>query len=423
MPAVDVPAVHHHRVEDVDASVWREAAQVQTPVELELRVQLHHVHLLEVEVEPLELQVEHRREGQEADALLGLLLPVPLRLVGVVALEGLLRGELLEGLLDAVQLLTPLPLDVQLDVVEGLVASRLVVHVDALDVVLHLPLEEPLDGAVHRRALHLLLKAVAEDPVELLSIVLREGVHRVPPEGLHQLPAVHGLLRSLQSVEDVLQGVDERRRLASIGLALVGGLVALPARVLGGREILLARRVWRVFTIDGVDDLPELAHVEEALEKPVHVAGGSVVHEADAAGLLPVVVVVAVDDDAVRLPAVARRPDEEGVVGAEPAGLGREVRCPHYVVPAAVDAVLREGPGVHLDHAAAVVQPIDQRYLVFHSVEHPPGVQTLQRLGLHEGAHLLAAGVVRAAGEDEDPEAEVPDGLRGGPGRAACLEG
>mmetsp|Transcript_64905 Transcript_64905/g.169916 ORF Transcript_64905/g.169916 Transcript_64905/m.169916 type:complete len:237 (+) Transcript_64905:1138-1848(+) len=218
MPAVDVPAVHHHRVEDVDASVWREAAQVQTPVELELRVQLHHVHLLEVEVEPLELQVEHRREGQEADALLGLLLPVPLRLVGVVALEGLLRGELLEGLLDAVQLLTPLPLDVQLDVVEGLVASRLVVHVDALDVVLHLALEQTLDRPVHGRALHLLLEPVAEDPAELLGVMLREGVHGVPAEGFHELAAVHSLVRSLQLVEDILQRLDQWRRLLLLGL-------------------------------------------------------------------------------------------------------------------------------------------------------------------------------------------------------------
>mmetsp|Transcript_56186 Transcript_56186/g.171121 ORF Transcript_56186/g.171121 Transcript_56186/m.171121 type:complete len:383 (-) Transcript_56186:558-1706(-) len=221
--AVHVPAVDDHRVEEVHAGIRRQSRQVQPLVELEARVQLDHVHLLEVEVEALQLQVQHGGEREEADPLLRALLAVPLGLVGVVALERFLRGEFPERLLDAAQFLAALALDVELNVVKRFVAARLVIDVDALDVILHLALEQALDRAIHGPALHLLLDPVAQDPVQLLYIMLREGVHRVPAKRFHQLAAIHGLIRGLQLVEDVLQGLDQRRRLS---LALVRALAA-----------------------------------------------------------------------------------------------------------------------------------------------------------------------------------------------------
>mmetsp|Transcript_98340 Transcript_98340/g.283780 ORF Transcript_98340/g.283780 Transcript_98340/m.283780 type:complete len:350 (-) Transcript_98340:999-2048(-) len=141
VPAVDVAAMHHDCIEQVHASTGGKVGQVETLMELESRVQLDHVHLLEVEVEALQLQVQHRREREEADALLRPLLAVPLCLISVVALQSLLRRELSQRLFDVAQLLPALALDVELDVIEGLVAARLVVHIDALDVVFHLALE------------------------------------------------------------------------------------------------------------------------------------------------------------------------------------------------------------------------------------------------------------------------------------------
>mmetsp|Transcript_64893 Transcript_64893/g.146355 ORF Transcript_64893/g.146355 Transcript_64893/m.146355 type:complete len:403 (-) Transcript_64893:736-1944(-) len=194
VPAVHVAAVDHDRVKNVGAGIGSELAEVQAPMELKLGVELHHVHLLEVEVETFQLQVQHRRERQETDALLGPLLAVSLCLVGVVPLEGLLRCEVLEGLIDGHVVLAALALYVQLDVVECFIPLGLVVHIDTFDVILHLALKEPLDGTIHRCAFHLLLQSVAQNPVQLLCVVLCEGVHGVPTKRLHELSAVHCLV-------------------------------------------------------------------------------------------------------------------------------------------------------------------------------------------------------------------------------------
>lgn len=56
-------------------------------------------------------------------------------------------------------------------VVVGLHSGRGEVHADALDVWANAALEEPLDGAFHRRPLHLVLQVVAQDAIKLLHVL------------------------------------------------------------------------------------------------------------------------------------------------------------------------------------------------------------------------------------------------------------
>mmetsp|Transcript_5159 Transcript_5159/g.8346 ORF Transcript_5159/g.8346 Transcript_5159/m.8346 type:complete len:205 (-) Transcript_5159:1008-1622(-) len=148
VPAVDIAVVDNHRIEAVLSFPRSEAGKIQLPREFEACVQLHHVHLFQVKVEALQLEVEHRRESQEADAFLGALLAVALGLVGVVALQRLLICEFPNGFRNVLQLLPPLALDVELDVVEGLSATRRVIDIEALNVVLHFSFEETLYGSI-----------------------------------------------------------------------------------------------------------------------------------------------------------------------------------------------------------------------------------------------------------------------------------
>mmetsp|Transcript_10812 Transcript_10812/g.33786 ORF Transcript_10812/g.33786 Transcript_10812/m.33786 type:complete len:218 (+) Transcript_10812:985-1638(+) len=198
--------------------------------------------------------------------------------IGVVVLERLLAGEVADGLLQRCQVATSLVLDVQLEVVERLITSGAVVDVHTFDVVLHLALKEPLDGAVHRRALHLLLQPVAEQAVELLRIVLHEGVRCVPAKGAHELPAGHGCLARLQPVKEVLQSHQQRLRrpLFPTAAAAVDRLVARDARLLR-----------RLGAVNGVDDVAEAADVEERLQQAVHVARRAMVLQPDVAGGSP----------------------------------------------------------------------------------------------------------------------------------------
>mmetsp|Transcript_7809 Transcript_7809/g.21419 ORF Transcript_7809/g.21419 Transcript_7809/m.21419 type:complete len:200 (-) Transcript_7809:1307-1906(-) len=60
--AVDATAVNHHSVQQVGPSIRCEGAEVQTPSEFEARIQLDHVHLLQVKVETFQLKVQHGRK-------------------------------------------------------------------------------------------------------------------------------------------------------------------------------------------------------------------------------------------------------------------------------------------------------------------------------------------------------------------------
>mmetsp|Transcript_23871 Transcript_23871/g.51155 ORF Transcript_23871/g.51155 Transcript_23871/m.51155 type:complete len:209 (-) Transcript_23871:656-1282(-) len=122
-----------------------------------------------------------------------------------------------------------------------------------------------LDGVLHPRALHLLFELLAQHSVQLLDIMLREGIHRVPPKGPGQVLGGHRVRVELHLVEEALQ----RQRQALV------------------RQIRLLRR-------HVVHRLPEVREVEQGLQQRVHVARGPLVLEAHVAGLLPRVVRVVV---------------------------------------------------------------------------------------------------------------------------------
>mmetsp|Transcript_18105 Transcript_18105/g.39862 ORF Transcript_18105/g.39862 Transcript_18105/m.39862 type:complete len:667 (-) Transcript_18105:888-2888(-) len=204
VPTVHVTVVDHHSKKIILACIRSEGAQIQFPGKFEPRVQLHHVHLFEVKVKTLQLQIQQGRKPQEADPLLRALLSMPFRFVGIVTLQGLLRGEIVQRFVDVLHLLTSFALDVQLNIIEGFVPPGRIVHINALDVIFHLTFKQSLDGPVRRGALHTLLHSVAENPIEFLRIMLREGIGGVPPEGLHQFSAIHSLVRSLELVEHIL---------------------------------------------------------------------------------------------------------------------------------------------------------------------------------------------------------------------------
>ena len=71
--------------------------------------------------------------------------------------------------------------------VEALFSGGFIGHLGALHKALHLAFKKVVDGAFHWGSLHLGLKLVAEHTIELLNIMLHEGINRVPPKGLGQL--------------------------------------------------------------------------------------------------------------------------------------------------------------------------------------------------------------------------------------------
>mmetsp|Transcript_92134 Transcript_92134/g.160013 ORF Transcript_92134/g.160013 Transcript_92134/m.160013 type:complete len:353 (-) Transcript_92134:1377-2435(-) len=118
---VDISTMHNHGVKNVTTSTRRKRAKVQSPVKLKTGVQFHHIHLLKVKMEALQLQVQDRRKGEETDSFLCTLFAVPLGLVRIVTFEGFLCCKIAHGFLDVLQLLTPLTLDIQLNVIKRFV--------------------------------------------------------------------------------------------------------------------------------------------------------------------------------------------------------------------------------------------------------------------------------------------------------------
>ena len=78
-------------------------------------VDLDHSVALNVILEALELEVEDGREGEESDALLGVLQAIALSLVFVLAIEGLDLNVILEGLIQVLH-----ALHIELEVLRGL---------------------------------------------------------------------------------------------------------------------------------------------------------------------------------------------------------------------------------------------------------------------------------------------------------------
>mmetsp|Transcript_9499 Transcript_9499/g.22726 ORF Transcript_9499/g.22726 Transcript_9499/m.22726 type:complete len:282 (-) Transcript_9499:207-1052(-) len=256
-------------------SARRKLGEIEASWELETTVEFYHVHAFHVKVEALQLQVQDRGELHKPDALLCTLLSIAFSLIKVVTVKHLIRSELFHGLLYGLEVVSLLALDVQLNVIKRFAAFGSVVDIEALDVVFHLAFEEPLDGAIHWSAFHLLLQSITQDPVQLLRIVLGECICGVPTKGLHQLLAVDSLLGGLQSVKDILQGLDQGDISFCVGVAC-----------------FLHRRIFLLLAFDGVNDSPELSGMEEALQQTVHVARCAVVHQADISGFLPTVEVL-----------------------------------------------------------------------------------------------------------------------------------
>mmetsp|Transcript_66753 Transcript_66753/g.159654 ORF Transcript_66753/g.159654 Transcript_66753/m.159654 type:complete len:211 (-) Transcript_66753:1090-1722(-) len=210
-------------MQQIHSSIRGEATKVDLPLELEASIELHHVHLLKIKVEALQLQIQYRRELQETNALPCSLLAMAFSLIGIVTFQDLHLGVILQGLLNVLQFLAPLTFDVELDVIKRFVSLGLVININALDEVLHFTLKQSLDGPIHRSALHLLFEPITKNSVQFLRVVLCEGVHCVPTKRLHQLPTVNHRIRRLQLVEDILQGLDEWRCL-SFSIHIIGGL-------------------------------------------------------------------------------------------------------------------------------------------------------------------------------------------------------
>ena len=217
-------------------------------------VHLDHAAALRVEGEALEVHVQHRREVQEARPLLRVLFPVRLRVVLIVPREVLLLHVALEALLQRAA-----PAHVQLHVVEAVRLARRVGHAQALDVRLHLPGEERLQGALRTVPLHLELQRVAEHARELLHVLLLQGLVPLPAERVRQLGRAHRLPPAGQPVEHALQGQGDARR----------------RRLRGGVEGAVRGRA------DAVDHVPQPRKVVPHLQQRVHVARRALVAHAD----------------------------------------------------------------------------------------------------------------------------------------------
>lgn len=239
--------VAHPRVRVLGQVLPPAHVQVQLLRELVQVVDLHHRVPREVVLEPLELQLQHRRKIVEEHAFFRVLKAMAFGIVLVLAVERLDRRVRVKTRIDVLA-----PFDVQLQVHERLLARALALHVDAPHKVLGVALKQPRDSAVDGRPLHLLLELLAQDAVELLHVVLHERVDRVPAERPRQVLGRHRRGAKLELEEEALQRERDR------GVRLVVG----------------ARR-------HVVHGPAERVEVVEGLEKRVHVAGRALVLEAD----------------------------------------------------------------------------------------------------------------------------------------------
>mmetsp|Transcript_10917 Transcript_10917/g.26225 ORF Transcript_10917/g.26225 Transcript_10917/m.26225 type:complete len:480 (-) Transcript_10917:830-2269(-) len=279
VPAVHISIVDNYSEQVIASCILRKGAEVQLPREFEPGVELDHVHLVQVKVEALQLQIQNGRKPQETNSLLCTLLAIAFCLVGVLSFESFLCREIMQRIHNVLHLLPEFTFDVQLNVIECLIAPRLVVHVNALYVVLHFTFKKPLNRSIGRCILHSLLQSIAKDPVQLLCIVLGESIHCIPSERLHQLFAVDGQIRRLHFVENILQGMNQLRRSLKV------------VAFISSASILCILRV-RILALNGVHNPAELPNVEQTLQQPIHVAGCTMILQAGEPGLLFAAVII-----------------------------------------------------------------------------------------------------------------------------------
>lgn len=82
---------------------------------------------------------------------------------------------------------------------------RLKINVDALDVVLHLTLEQLRNGAFGRSSLHLDFQLVLKDTAELLDVVLHERIEGFPSKRFCELSGSYGLVGRLKVIKYALK--------------------------------------------------------------------------------------------------------------------------------------------------------------------------------------------------------------------------
>ena len=183
----------------------------------------HHV-FLQVVLEALELEMQDRRKLLKHHALLGILETVAFRVVFVIAFQHLGLNIVPEGLLQVEHAFY-----VELNIVEVLRTSRLVLHVDTAQEALHLTDKQAVNGAVRCRALHFDLQLFLEHTIELLDIVLQERVEGLPAEGFRQLGRSHRLMTRLKLIKHALE---------RIGHAVCGNVILCWDLIHGTAEII-----------------------------------------------------------------------------------------------------------------------------------------------------------------------------------------
>mmetsp|Transcript_37895 Transcript_37895/g.96229 ORF Transcript_37895/g.96229 Transcript_37895/m.96229 type:complete len:242 (+) Transcript_37895:376-1101(+) len=235
--------VHYVRVSGCREVTALLAVHVKRRWKLEALVDLRHRVGREIVFEPPQMQLEHGGQRLERNPFLRILLAKSLRLVLILALQRLLLNVLVQR---SVQIFATL--HGHLQVVEILVASGHVLHVDAAQVVGELAAEQMRHGSLDASGLHLLLQLVHEHPVELLDVVLHESVVRVPTETFGQLLGAHARVAVLQLVENALK-----------------------------RQWDAILRILSVRGVHVVDSLPKVGNVRQRLEQRVHVASSALV--------------------------------------------------------------------------------------------------------------------------------------------------
>mmetsp|Transcript_26654 Transcript_26654/g.63324 ORF Transcript_26654/g.63324 Transcript_26654/m.63324 type:complete len:372 (-) Transcript_26654:367-1482(-) len=340
--------------------------------------------------------MQYRREGQEATPFLGILEAVSLRHVAILPVQLLALHVFGERLLQVLA-----PLHVERKVVKLLCANRREVHVHTLDKVLELPAEQARDLSVHRCALHLLLEVIAQHAIELLHVVLRERVERIPSEAFGQSLGPYARPRVLQLVKHPLErqrhgvhGVRPWLRPVDHRWVVAFSTLPLP-RLLLGRHL--------------VHRSPERWYVVQRLEEGVHVAGRALVLETDKACLRlgvaqpqvqlrePVLAVLAL------LEQTHRDLDGDGVVGQQDGGLLAQHAVPQEVLEAPVRIVRRE----QMLRLLALKHPVlrTEHCELEDGIERVVAVDLLHVLRVQERRHVLRLRVSLGEEEDTPPHA------------------
>ena len=122
---------------------------------------------IQVILVPLKRNLKNRRQLLESDKLERILLAIVICLILVCTVETLFFDIGLHAFLDII-----VSANSQLDRIELVVPTGLIIDLDTLDDVLDIAFKEPVESALDRRVLHLFIELVTELTVELVDILL-----------------------------------------------------------------------------------------------------------------------------------------------------------------------------------------------------------------------------------------------------------